>query len=149
MRVLNVEFYNRLSGELEHNGGYPSLEEAALHAQGRVMIVAGVEEIEEAGEASVPSADFLHLEAALALERVTRVEEFIQSHGWTGDGVQFISARDIGRGRELVIYQMADPGDASAVVHMDVGSSEPFELAGFMRDATYASLGCPSVGGAS
>ena len=50
---------------------------------------------------------------------------------------------------DIMDVKTADPGDASAVVHMDVGSSEPFELAGFMRDATYASLGCPSVGGAS
>lgn len=39
---FHIEFYNRVTGHLEHNGVYDSLEAAFADAQGRVVICTGV-----------------------------------------------------------------------------------------------------------
>jgi len=39
---IHVEFYNRLTGHLEHNGIYDSLEDAFADAYGRVLVVTAI-----------------------------------------------------------------------------------------------------------
>jgi len=43
MTVFYFEFYNRLTGHLEHNGVYETLEEAFADAKGRVAVCTGTQ----------------------------------------------------------------------------------------------------------
>lgn len=47
MKIFHVEFYDRITGFLEHNDTYVTLEEAAEDAHGRHMIVTGHEIAED------------------------------------------------------------------------------------------------------
>lgn len=47
MRIYHVEFYDRTTGDLEHNDSYASLEEAFMDANGRYVVVTGTEEVED------------------------------------------------------------------------------------------------------
>lgn len=45
--IFHVEFYNRMTGTLEHNDSYSSIEKAFADAHGRLVIVARTEETKE------------------------------------------------------------------------------------------------------
>lgn len=97
---------------------------------------------------SSPSADFLQLKATFGLDSLS-VQDAIPRFGWHGDGLTYVAHRDIGLGRELVIYQTDDP-DEFPVVRMEVYSDEEVELPDFNGPGRPAltnmiGLGCPTV----